>query len=398
MKFSIINFRFSISFLFFVFNFLFSFSQTEKCDNCIDDDGDGLIDCYDPDCRANGACGNSFIVNNADTSVCKGIPSSSVFSMKKLWTSVDAVDNRNTTVTGDIDGDGFPEVISFNSQAPGQLYIIDGRTGLTKDTVKSNPQMFATNDGAAIADVDKDGKGEIFIVSTITPGKLGGGALHCYNYNGTSKWTADSTLPLSNYRPNIADFDGDGKPQVYIANMIFDALTGKLIVKMKSSLFNETGQLITKGDGSLGAPSTNQADAFSMAADVLPHGWINPSTGIACTDCDGLELVCGNEVYSVSIINKTLTLRSTAPAGFNDGYTSIADFNGDGELDVIDKMENCTVGVWDPRTQTQIGAFFEGIGSANGSGGQANVGNFDADPQLEIALGENFIFLSSIMT
>ena len=33
-----------------------AYSQTEICDNGIDDDGDGFIDCYDPDCSNNNAC------------------------------------------------------------------------------------------------------------------------------------------------------------------------------------------------------------------------------------------------------------------------------------------------------------------------------------------------------
>jgi hypothetical protein len=38
-----------------------SFGQTENCSNGIDDDGDGLIDCYGGYCNGNSAC-KDFIV------------------------------------------------------------------------------------------------------------------------------------------------------------------------------------------------------------------------------------------------------------------------------------------------------------------------------------------------
>ena len=143
---------------------ILSIAQTENCSNGIDDDGDGLIDCYDSDCISDAACANFFISNSADTAPCS--VHEPIFELKTLWTSPLIIDTRITTVTGDINGDGYPEVIVNNSAEmsndPRQIYILDGRTGTPEDTIEGNPVICGYTDGAAIADVDHDGKAEIF--------------------------------------------------------------------------------------------------------------------------------------------------------------------------------------------------------------------------------------------
>jgi hypothetical protein len=50
-----IDIKYLLSIFLFCFTTILAFSQ-EKCDNGIDDDVDGYIDCFDSDCSSTKAC------------------------------------------------------------------------------------------------------------------------------------------------------------------------------------------------------------------------------------------------------------------------------------------------------------------------------------------------------
>lgn len=108
----------------------------------------------------------------------------------------------------------------------------------------------------------------------------------------------------------LADFDGDGKVELYVKDEIYDAHTGIRIVKSSSATWTRTN----------GGP---------VAVDIEGD--------------DKLELVLGCSIYSVNLATRTLdagslTLLKNAPSYFiRNEYnaTSVADYNQDGFLDVL---------------------------------------------------------------
>jgi gliding motility-associated-like protein len=327
----------------------------EICNNGIDDDGDGLIDCYDPDCSGNTACSDFFYGKPALS--CTTNPTNPAFSLNTIWQSSIDVSTRSTMMVGDVDGDGIPEVVCHQNGV-NQLYILDGQNGNLKVTINC-PPIADHVDAIAIGDTDDDGLGEIYVVTSDN-------VLRCFENNGTPKvgFTPPTTAFTNESVPGIADFNQDGTPEIYKDNKIYNSLTGALIASGTGS----TGQ----NPGSNGSPAS-----LPVAADVLPDGY--------CPDCAGLELVCGNVVYAVNVTAGTITpVANSLPTSLKDGFTCVADMDLDGKLDVI-VTSNGTIYVWDPRTGLQLGNTFS-IPNTSG-GGRANIADYDNDGLPEIGVG-----------
>lgn len=115
----------------------------EICDNGQDDDGDGLIDGFDPDCP----CSGTTYYNHCKPD-CEAIPE--VFpdiKMKLKWQSEVLAKDFNLTsayVVGDISGDDIPEIITFYgtgiNKVKNYIGIFDGLTGVLLDTIDIFPE------------------------------------------------------------------------------------------------------------------------------------------------------------------------------------------------------------------------------------------------------------------
>lgn len=345
---------------------------TEVCNNGIDDDGDGNIDCYDGDCANDSACDGFFYGNPIPS--CNFTANTGDFTLTEVWNTRTAnggvagdnsqpgtspFDQRATVMVGDMDGDGVPEVVA-KQDTPGKLYLFNGATGAVEVSVDITDSDKFTS--VAIGDVDKDGLGEIFFFDI-------DGKLQRYDYaNGTlTQAFISTTTENARYTPNLADFNQDGVVEVYAGNKIYSAADG-------SRLVNGSGS-----DG--GHNSGGGIEPFSIAVDVLADG--------ACTNCAGLELVAGNTVYSINIATGAINAEIVAAGGLDDGVTSIADVDNDGDIDGV-VVSDGTVYVWDLQTSAQLFTSSYNL-TGTDQGGRANVANFDSDAELEIGVaGKNF--------
>lgn len=353
----------------------------EICDNGIDDDGDGYIDCYDPDCSGDPLCGSSYI--NLPNPNCQFTPTVTPFTMLEKWrtnATFAPMDNRQTPIIGDIDGDGVPEVIAKNPLTANSLYVFDGATGAIELTINS-PVFEVFNDAPAIADLDNDGFGEIVAISD---GISSNRSIYCYEHTGVLKWVSNVPVGYNvnddRWVPAIADFDQDGNPEVYCGNQIFNGQNGTLLVSGGAS-------------GSLSSSPVSINETFAVAADVLPDAF--------CANCAGLELICGNTVYAVTLSTLNITQAVFMP-GISDGPTSLADIDLDGDIDAVvvgNTSGRARLFIWDLQTPTLLAPAFQ-IDNATASGanittagGQPNIGDFNNDGTPEIALAGRNIYV-----
>jgi large repetitive protein len=363
----------------------------EFCNNGIDDDGDGFIDCYDKDCIYNITCEDFFLGDP----MCDVKPETfPPVEMKLKFKSgpSQAANHVSRIIAGDINGDGKTELVS--------TYTNDyGNTGISARKINvfeapaSGPDLNLTSstnvsigghqaemyDDIAMADINSDGCAEIFVTISESPG-VPNYQIVAYDCNGSQVWASPISFSFHPGLIGLADFDHDGLVELYSRTQIFDAHTGRLLGKNNIDDVN-TGihSGVNKGWGmNSNAP---------VAVDIIPA---NP----------GLELVAGCRIYGVTInrgaMFATLTLMKDFPsyatrtARGQSNPTSVADFNQDGFLDVLaigsnSKYDNnTTIFFWDVKNDV-IRKFSDPMGTGDyktgwkNGGGRISIADIDGD-------------------
>ncbi|TFV97224.1 PKD domain-containing protein [Algoriphagus kandeliae] len=311
------------------------------------------------------------------------------FSIQKTAQSpLKNVASFGTPIVGDVTGDGNAEVLILASSGTWnrtagdellyktrniQVYQYDGSN--LNNTYTINTPFFINMEGPnpfLIARVIENENPFIIVaVSSSEPNPIYKSRLVAYQFNGAAfvqRWVSSDIYgrnvpagtevnvapPAAPYEyrsggaPGIADFDQDGISEVYIYNEIFNAETGEFLIDGGVGLGQGISQVSREGSFMYGG-----SISLSVAADI--------------TNSPGLELAAGNTVYNVSNSAGTWSM-TPIQAGFNvngspakDGFTSIADINNDGRLDVIvttarerNVIDSRTVYVWNPTSSPQL--------------------------------------------
>ncbi|ELR72545.1 hypothetical protein C900_01219 [Fulvivirga imtechensis AK7] len=369
----------------------------EICNNGVDDDGDGFIDCFDSDCASSSDCDGFYIGNDAS---CEAVPSEFPrFSLTLDFASPNKTANHLGRIAiGDLDRDGIPEIVSQNRYTD-ELFILNGNDGSIKySTTVSGGTIPEWR--LAIGNIDNDDCAEIFTVLYEWDSRNRRANYHVASFDCqlNELWRTER-LAYDPIHLSLADFDGDGQIELYYKNEIRDAKTGTRIVS---------------GTGN----------------------WNSINGGPVAVDMDGdnkLELVSGLTIYNVNLGSRTTDAGSLTVKASRSEYgikrpensTSIADYNQDGFLDVIatgkDNNGVTTVFFWDVqnnvlRTYADPIPYVEenNLNCAAASGtdvyakgwvrgtGRLNIGDLDGNGQLNVsfvsgrflyALDENFDLL-----
>lgn len=314
-----------------------------RCFDNIDNDGDGKIDPADTDCAS--YYGLTFVGSGSTCSI-QPPPGTGFSSIAAPQTSSqNTADTPAKVVVGDMNGDGVPDVAvtskwnstlqvvatkAFGGFTPGEI-MSDFRTPGSKIFPKAGSNYVFEHE-VLIADINKDNIGEVFAIASERGGSPNNAPVR-YFLTGFTYKVKDleplfDAIDLGTDRPGnpgIADFDGDGKAEIYLKNRIYAA---------------ESGVLLANPGGNWDTEISSGPVAVNMFGDTK------------------LELVCGNFIYSVpSLTARTLQALTVArdmntlpgvpkyyPKGFFDlteygsdhaSTSSTADFDGDGFIDVL---------------------------------------------------------------
>ena len=251
-------------------------------------------------------------------------PDSNAFEMVELF-KCQNVNSMSTPMVADMDGDGLPEIIAccYTYSAPwysAGFHVVNGQTGELKYDM-STVQYRNAGQMMTIADVDYDGKSELFLMGRDRK-------IYCYNYNGGIRWTSTNTVD-NNYLLSAADVNNDGEAEIVCGKYIYNAQTGALLLE---------GTMVETGMG-FGAP--HSVDSYHPAYYMYALGDV---------DGDGTpELCAGNTVYKMHIVNTSGTTgnswsilrQAVLPDSIvnKDGQTFIVDFDNDGDFDI------CVIGI-----------------------------------------------------
>jgi hypothetical protein len=363
----------------------------EICNNAIDDDGDGFIDCYDKDCSYNLACDGFFLGDPVCNVKPDTIPPVELKLKFRSGTS-QATNHISHIIAGDINGDGKPELLTtytsdYNNtgissrkinafEAPGSGTDLHLTKSIDVNINTPAAEMF---DDIAMADINSDGCAEIFATINDVP-NASNYKIVAYDCNGNQVWTSPISFSFHPGLIGLADFDHDGLVELYSRTQIFDAHTGSL-------LGNHNIDNVNSGIHSGVNRGWGMNSNAPVAVDILPA---NP----------GLELVAGCRIYGVTInrgaMIATLTLLKELPsyatrtASARSNPTSVADFNQDGYLDVLavgsdgSYDANTTIFFWDVQNNVVkkyvdlTGVNDYANGWKNGAG-RINIADIDGD-------------------
>lgn len=264
----------------------------------------------------------------------------------------------DTNGSGAIDDEDLPAILLYQGGSSGGS---DGRVVALKGDGSGefweSQRGLGQDGGFAVGDIDADGWPDVVAAGSTKVTALDG-------RTGAMIWQrtglGSSLDPMGYSYPSIADMDGDGAPEVTVGNTILNGADGSI-----------------RGQGTLG---------MGAAPYEGTGAWGNYGALSVPLDLDGdgrMELVTGNAAYkldgSVKWTNSGL-----------DGLVAVADFDGDGEGEIVKTsgiyvtgMESDGTEVWGPLNYN---------GATNTNLGAPSVDDIDADGVPDIVFAaQNYL-------
>ncbi|MBK8623722.1 MAG: VCBS repeat-containing protein [Saprospiraceae bacterium] len=339
---------------------------SEICDNQSDDDNDGLIDVFDPDCPCEDKKFNTVCIPE-----CEVLPDSfPKIEAKVKWVSEHGINNNPYplyyndllvskgfiyTTSNDFYKDSFINYIILTDPINGKLierWVID----TTKIRILNKFGIFRSIQSNSDKLVISNSEGNFFCRDKENT-----------FWNNYDIHNSDySTLPI------FSDINNDGNIELISGNYIINSENGKILLHLSGT---------SAGCNSWTNFSSCASGARSMVGELTNH--------------IGLEIACGNKVYQPTLNNSIDSFGNTyseiiAPSPVLDGFTSLVDIDADGKLDIVvvrsNGLNNGGIWIWNPRDTTIIASITNGLEIGQGGGMPAIIDmNNDCFPEIIVA-------------
>lgn len=226
------------------------------------------------------------------------------------------------SAVGDLNGDGKPDVAVTNYQAENTVSVYLNNTAASGSAVSlSGRQNFVTGAspaGIAIGDIDGDGKPDIV---TVNGGASTVSVLRNTSSGGMLSFAAKNDFAVGSgpFGVAITDLDGDGRLDLVIDNQNDNTVS---VLKNTGSIGNISfAAQITYSTGSIPYDVTvGDLDGDGRPDIIVPDGNDNTVSVLHNTSSGGSLSFAGRSVFA---------------AGNFPVSVKIADFDGDGKLDIV---------------------------------------------------------------
>ena len=264
----------------------------------------------------------------------------------------------NTPGVADMNGGGTPEVV-FTAYRQninrGVLVVASGEDGST--TYVNAERWLRSREHPAIGDIDGDGYPEM-VVSTVDGIAVIDDIVSCADPStdpdGCALWTATVEGASLNQAPLLADVTGDGRPEVIYLHSVFDGVTGALLARAPQGQASMPVVVDLTGDGVAEILTAGCAFHYIAGETELQQLWCNQDLpGSDTLDSDARNyLAVGDviggtrqgrpeviwvgdgEVFLVDELTGDIIERFDLPGAIRGGPPVVADFDGDGSAEI----------------------------------------------------------------